>query len=374
VDKFNTANSGLIKINVDGVAGEANVEKLRTDAAGNTMPDLYMLFADAARFQLIADSGRGVDLMPYMRANPELWARVDKDSAAVYTDSKGQLLGLPFVKAYIGIYYNKAIFDAAGVTQFPTTWDGFFDACEKIKASRVAPIAFMTGENSWTTMLMLSHIIGTSDGGVQWLKSTPETVKFTDPVFVQAVEKLQRMMRNYATPDSIGATYAVAASAFNNGMAAMICNGPWMCADFYNTDVAMDGLSRNVVYALAPGGGAIQNENMAYASGSRTKESADAAFEVLKYLASPAVYAEYLNVTSGAPALAIDESLLNIDPIIKKFQSQAVDAPRRYGQFSNCVKQACIDGLGQLLPDLASGTMTPRQFAEQMQRISDSNR
>jgi len=373
VDQFNADHAGSIKINIDGVAGEAVNDKLKTDAAGNTMPDLFTLNADAARFSLIADSGRAVDLMPYMQANPDLWAGVDKDSAAAYTDSQGHLLGLPYTKSYIGIYYNKALFDAAGVTSFPSTWADFITACDKIKASGVAPIAFMTGENSWTTMLMLSHLIGTEAGGVEWLKSTPDTVNFNDPAFVSAVTMLQTLMENYSTPDAIGATYAVAASSFDNGQAAMIANGPWMAADFSNPDVSMAGLADNVVYALAPGGGVIQTENIAFGIGSKDKASADAAFEVLKYMMSPDVYSQYLNITGGSPTFAVDQSLLQLDPIIGAFQPQAIASTLRYGEFANCVKQACIDALGQLLPDLAAGTMTPQQFAAQMQSISDSN-
>lgn len=373
VNQFNADHAGSIKINIDGVAGEAVNDKLKTDAAGNTMPDLFTLNADAARFNLIADSGRAVDLMPYMTANPDLWSGVDKDSAAAYTDSQGHLLGLPYTKSYIGLYYNQALLTAAGVTSIPTTWDEFTAACDKLKASGVAPIAFMTGENSWTTMLMLSHLIGAETGGAAWLKSTPDTVNFNDPAFVNAVGKLQTLMKNYSTPDAIGATYAVAASSFENGQAAIIANGPWMAADFSNPDVSMAGLNKDVVYEPAPGGGVIQAENYAFGIGSKDKASSDAAFEVLKYMMTPNVYSQYLNITGGSPTFTVDQSLLKLDPIIGAFQPQALASTLRYGEFANSVKQACIDALGQLLPDLAAGTMTPQQFASQMQSISDSN-
>lgn len=40
-----------------------------------------------------------------------------------------------------GIFYDKAAFETAGVTDVPTTWAEFLDVCQKIKDSGVGPIA-----------------------------------------------------------------------------------------------------------------------------------------------------------------------------------------------------------------------------------------
>lgn len=40
-----------------------------------------------------------------------------------------------------GIFYDKAAFEAAGVTDVPATWAEFLDVCQKIKDSGVGPIA-----------------------------------------------------------------------------------------------------------------------------------------------------------------------------------------------------------------------------------------
>lgn len=373
VDGFNAEYEGRIRINVDGVAGEAVNEKLKTDAATGTMPDVFFLNADAARFNLIAQSGKAVDLTPYMEANPGLWDRIDKDSAAAYTDDQGNLLGMPYAKSYIGIYYNKALFEAAGLTAFPATWSEFFAACDALKANGVAPLALMTGENSWTTMLVLSHLIGTTEGGMDWLKYKPDEVNFNEPAFIEAVGKLQTILAEYATADAIGATYAVAANHFLNGKAAMIANGPWMAVDFSNTEIALEGLENDVVYVGAPGNGVIQTESISFGIGSSDPKKIEAAFEVLKYLARPEIYVEFLNLSGNSPCIEIDTSLLQLDPINTGFLSQALASETRYGIFVNCVKAAVIDGLGQLLPDLASGALTPETFAQKLQEISDNN-
>jgi len=373
VNKFNEKYAGKIKINIDGVGGEAVNDKLKTDAAADTMPDLFMLYADRARFSVMAESGRVVDLNPYLDKNPELKDRIDKDSAAAYTDKDGKLLGLPYVKGYVGIFYNTDLFNKAGISSFPTTWDEFNEACEKLLKINVAPIAMMTGENSWTTMLILTDILGTDPDGNAWLKGKPEEANFNSPAFIKAVKELQLILSKYSNKDAIGATYAVVANNFLNGKAAMIANGPWMIGDFSNPQTAMPGLDKNVAYALAPGNGTIQMENMSYASGSKDQDKKDASFEVLKFLASDEIYIPYLNLTGNAPCLKVDSSLLELDPINATFMTQALNAKFKYGLFSDAIKPAVNDALSQLLPDLANGKLTPEEFAQKMQEISDKN-
>ena len=374
VENFNKEYEGRIHINVDGVAGEGANDKLRTDAAGGTMPDLFTLSADVSRFSLIADAGVAVDLTSYMEENPDLWERIDKDSAAAYTDDDGKLLGMPYARSYIGIYYNMDLLNKAGVTEIPTTWDEYFDACQKIKDSGVYPNALMTGENSWTTMLMLTFALGSTDEGQKWLEeSTPDTVDLTAPVVVEAVEKLQKMLKDYTTPDAVGASYAVAANNFMNGQAAIVSNGPWMIPELRNTEIAMEGLADNVKYGIGPNSSVCRVENIAYGIGSKDPEKIEAAFEVLKYLAREDVYADFLNASGNVQTIKIDDSLLKLDPINADFLPNAMEAEHQFTQFSNCVKAAVSDGMGQALPGLADGSMAPEEFCEQLQSISDAN-
>lgn len=374
VEGFNKEYEGRIHINVDGVAGEGVSEKLRTDAAGGTMPDLFMLNADAARFNLIADAEVAADLMPYMEKNTELWDRVDKSSADAYRDSQGRLIGMPYARSYIGIYYNMDLLGKAGVNEIPGTWEEYFEACQKIKDSGVYPNALMTGENSWTTMLILTFALGSTPEGQKWLEeSTPETADLTDPAVVAAVEKLQKMFSEYATPDAVGASYAVAANNFMNEKAAIISNGPWMIPELRNPETAAEGLVDNIKYGVGPENSVCRVENISYAIGSKEPEKIEASFEVLKYLARDEVYAGFLNASGNVQTISVDESLLELDPINADFLENAMNAEYQFTRFSDCVKAAVSDGMGQSLPGLADGSMTALEFCEQLQSISDAN-
>lgn len=374
VEGFNKEYEGKIKINVDGVAGGGAEEKLHTDAVSGTMPDIFMLNADAARFNLIADAGAAADLTEYFEKNPDLWDRVDKDAAAAYTDKDGKLLGLPYARSYIGILYNTAMMEEAGVTEIPATWEAFFETCQKLKENGVYPVSLMTAENSWNTQLTMTYTLGSSEEGSKWLKETkPETADFTDPAFIEAVAKIQTMFKDYTTPDAVGATASVACNNFMSGMSAVYVNGPWILGDLTNPDEAYEGLYDDVVYSVGPENSIIASENIAYAIGSTEPEKIEAAFEVLKYIAREDVYAEFLSASGNSPTITMDTSLIETDPLNAALVESALAADYQFPQIANCVKAPVIDAMGQFLPSLADGSMTPEEFAAELQNISDQN-
>ena len=57
------------------------------------------------------------------------------------TDGTYTTYGLGYGMSADGIVYNKATFKKAGIEKFPTTLTGLYDACAKLKAAGVVPVA-----------------------------------------------------------------------------------------------------------------------------------------------------------------------------------------------------------------------------------------
>lgn len=53
----------------------------------------------------------------------------------------GSLKGIAYQPYTSGIFYNKAIFEEAGIEKEPATWAEFLDVCQKIKDAGYAPLA-----------------------------------------------------------------------------------------------------------------------------------------------------------------------------------------------------------------------------------------
>ena len=74
------------------------------------------------------------------------------DKAKSYTD--GKLKVIPYQPYTSGVWYNKAMFEDAGIEAVPTTFDELLDVCEKLKASGVNPMTCDQGDG---TLLLMGY-------------------------------------------------------------------------------------------------------------------------------------------------------------------------------------------------------------------------
>lgn len=121
VADFEAANPN-IKVNVEVSDWDTYWDKLKTQLAANTPPDIFAM--DAPLF--LDYQGRGVllNLQSYVDQNPDMLKDVYPQTLLAYQTPDGYY-GLPRDFQTIVLFYNKDMFDAAGVA-YPTadwTWD-----------------------------------------------------------------------------------------------------------------------------------------------------------------------------------------------------------------------------------------------------------
>lgn len=97
--------------------------------AGSGAPDVaqieyYALPEYAIKENLLDISDKGAaDYKDFY--TPGTWASINYN---------GGIYGLPMDSGPMALFYNKEVFDKAGVTEIPTTWDQFYEAAKKIRA------------------------------------------------------------------------------------------------------------------------------------------------------------------------------------------------------------------------------------------------
>ncbi len=91
-------------------------------------------------YQLMADTGEQFDPSGYLQA-----------VVGYYTDTEGNMLSLPFNSSTPILYYNKDVFEKAGLDpeKAPETWEELIDDSKKIMESGAAKCGFTTGWVSW---------------------------------------------------------------------------------------------------------------------------------------------------------------------------------------------------------------------------------
>ena len=205
---------------------------LSTDIASGTMANIFRIQGVANLSEYI-DNGLILDVQPYLDEDPE-WGGGFTEGALSYYQVPGKegTYAIPMESGLIGVYYNKDLFEKAGVKEFPETWTEFLDAIKKLKASGVIPIAMGT-----QTTYMAGHLH--DQIFYKWLgtdaakKLGSRDMKWTDPEVVETLQFVQDLIDAGAfDKNAAGMTDNIAMTQFQQGEAAMVITGPWNIGTF----------------------------------------------------------------------------------------------------------------------------------------------
>lgn len=205
---------------------------LSTDIASGTMANIFRIQGVANLAEYI-DNGLLLDMAPYLEEDQE-WGKGFTEGALSYYEVPGKegVYGIPMESGLIGVYYNKDLFEKAGITTFPETWTQFTDAITKLKDSGVIPIAM-----GCQTTYMAGHLhdqifykwLGTD--AAKQLGSREKN--WTDPDVVETLGFVKELIDLGAfDKNAAGMTDNIAMTQFQQGEAAMVITGPWNIGTF----------------------------------------------------------------------------------------------------------------------------------------------
>ncbi|MFS0862144.1 ABC transporter substrate-binding protein [Fredinandcohnia sp. 179-A 10B2 NHS] len=374
VEDFNNEHKGKIKVVTEEIAGEQNyVDKMKLLLQSDELPDIGM--SPQGLLDIAYEAGKTVDLTPYLEENPEFKEQFDPASMEVNTFD-GEVHGLPNFKGLIGYFYNKTLFEKAGIDAPAKTWDELFEQFETLKASGITPLSLDTAETGWITSLWFNAMIGSSGSEGLEFMNTYFPTDFNKPYIVDALTKVQTMLQDYTTQDAIGAKYDTAAMHFLNGETAMIANGPWMIGDFDDPAKAKEGLAEEVGVALFPEQTVFDTPEKGFYILSQDKEHQDAAFEFLKELVSPERQYEMLLLKGelpDSPKVEITDEVKEKYPVLADFLVQAKDAENRILYYQKTWYNNVTNEVSNIYPALANGQLTPEEAAKKLTEASLKN-
>ncbi|HEY2000553.1 ABC transporter substrate-binding protein [Paraburkholderia sp.] len=79
-----------------------------------------------------------------------------------------------------GFFYRKDLFEKAGITTEPKTWDEFLEDCKKLKAAGIAPIA-VPAKDSWTLAAWFDYLDLRINGYAFHEQLMAGDIAYTDP-------------------------------------------------------------------------------------------------------------------------------------------------------------------------------------------------
>lgn len=231
LEEFNRLYGDKIKLVIEELpSDDVYVNKMKALAASNSLPDVFD-GKNGVRELAIAN-GTARNLLPYLEEDPE-WKKYVGDMAIkANTNEDGNLYSISYSQRIIGYYYNKSMFEKAGIKP-AETWEEFMSNCEALKKAGFTPFANATGENAWTVNLLLGAMIGTANEAGNKLMNEKPVTNFNTPEVINALENIKKILTDYSNTDALGAVYANAANVFCQEQAAMIDGASQLQIDMF---------------------------------------------------------------------------------------------------------------------------------------------
>lgn len=375
IEEFETQYEGQYELNVIEIPGDAaHEDRVMARAAAGDVPDITT--GNVGLMQDLRDTGLMLELTQYLDADPEWGDSFHPNAFDYYYTDDGELYALPYSRDNVGIYYNTRLFEEAGVDEFPTTWDEFFEASEQLKQSGVIPFAM---SRAWIAGLMMVNMVGTQPGGEEWLTTMDYEMRWSgnEPAMAGAELLREYVQAGYTQEGTTAAPYAEAATLFLQGQAAMIANGPWMINNIKGIGAeTIEGLYDNVEYEISPGSGIISIfGEAAFASGADTEATAEGAVAFLKLATSrEQMINQMLLVTRGGtvPVDLTEEEAEQIDPLLVSINEKAAQAENTFPHLQLAFPQAMFDEFVNFWPAHIDGSITTDEFLQALDDRIDS--
>jgi raffinose/stachyose/melibiose transport system substrate-binding protein len=369
---YNAEHKG-VKVEFKYLENEAFKAKLPT-----------MLQADESRPDLFYSWGGGVmqaqDKAGFLKDVTKDVAPWESELAPTAVDAfkvDGKVVGVPFEVGEVAFYYNKKLFDKAGVkAEDIQTWDDFLGAVKKLKAAGITPIVVGGGEK-WPMHFYYSYLV-MRIGGEHALADAKagKDGGFKNPTFVEAGKRLRELAAlEPFQPGYLSTKHAESAGIFGDGKAAMDLMGQWLLSMQGPNSTSGKGLAEEDIgilsFPVLPGGKGKATDTLGGINGWLVSKSAPPEavdflkfFSQEKYAKEAAAKAAYIPVVKGS------ESAFT-DPLFKRLANDL--SKTTYHQ--NYFDQDLGPSVGRVINDVsvavAAGQMTPEAAAAAIQEAAE---
>jgi multiple sugar transport system substrate-binding protein len=229
-DEFEKQNPN-IKVEIELTPFQQYWTKLEAATTGGQMPDV--IWMSAANFEKYAINGMllpldeniknaGIDMNKYVEGTTKLY------------QMDGQQYGMPKDVDSIAMWYNKELFDKAGV-EYPTdewTWEDMKKAAIKIQSTLDGVYGVVLPLND--AQASYYNVIPQNEGFV--ISEDKKTSGYGDPNTIEAISMIKDLMDSGASPDYTTVVENKANEMFQSGQVAMLYDGAWRAVEFNHNE------------------------------------------------------------------------------------------------------------------------------------------
>jgi raffinose/stachyose/melibiose transport system substrate-binding protein len=358
-----------VTINLETRSIDDQKTALRQAAGTDAFPDIYFMWSGLGLGGEFVDAGLSLPLDKYYteygwdtRLNPAAVAAAKQYGDGHYHGIMSEVHGQV-------IFYRKDVFQKAGITSVPTTYDELMAANDKLVTAGYNPMEF-GGTVNWHLMRLLDNIIETKCG-----TETHDQLKKMDaswattPCVAEAFTDLKTWSEKYITPNFMAMDNNESTQLLYSGKVAMALEGDWFNGQLVNDQQDTDNYG---IFLFPTGTGRLYSFAQGNYIGANSKHP-DVAADFLNYFNSDEVQQKYLGVW-GAVSVAVN---------VKATNPSALDAAwppifaAATGTFQNADQAFPLDittEYWRIQNQVAIGGMDPSQAGVEFQKFIDSHK
>jgi raffinose/stachyose/melibiose transport system substrate-binding protein len=328
-------------------------------------PDIFQSWGGGVLKQY-GDAGLVQDLTPALAENG--WGDSFQPGPLSLYTFDGQTFGVPWNAGMVGFWYNKNLFEQAGIAQPPATWTELLDTVQKLKDAGITPIAL--GErDKWPGHFYWVYLATRIGGREAFEKAYNREGSFADPSFVEAGAKLKELvdLQPFQT-GFLGAGYGDHQSLMANGLAAMELMGHW--APGANSGVAEDVdaymESRGwFPFPTVEGGAGSPTDALGGGDGFAIgKNAPPEAIEFVRFLTSVENQTRLVEVGMAVPPTVKGAEAALEDELLKEVQQRAAEAEYYQLYYDQYLPPAVGAAVNDATQGLFAGTASPEEVAQ----------
>ncbi|HEY8532568.1 MAG TPA: extracellular solute-binding protein [Micromonospora sp.] len=378
VDEFNKNSS--VKAEFRAFPNAWYKLKLQTAIDALNTPDVFLNWGGASLAQYVKE-GLVADLTPTLRENPDV-ANAFLPSVLEVGKVDGKQYGLPMNGIQpVLLFYNKAVFDQAGV-QPPQTFDDLLTLVDEFKKQGIVPIA-LPGTQTWTMLMWLEYLLDRIGGPEKFEAiAAGKDGAWADPAVRRALELCQELVRRGAFGDNFASiTYDAAGSPrmLAKGEAAMILMGSWEYPSqlSYHPDFVASGNLGWTTFPTVPGGTGdpknVVGNPSNYFSVRADRPATKAAIEFLMRTLTSESHINALIKSGQVPAVkGVESKLAGTDTAdFTTFTYKLVaEAPSFTQSWDQALPSTVANEMLENLRRLFLLEITPDEFVQKMEAVS----
>jgi len=364
VSDFEAANPGDT-VTIVNRGTDDHKTAIRVAAGTDKGPDIYFMWAGLGLGGEYVKAGLSLPLDKYYAEYKWDDALMPAALSFSHMYAAGRH-GVPSTFRGEALYYNKALFEKAGITALPANYDELVADAEKLKAAGIPAITF-GGTVNWHVMRLMDVILESKCGADKHDALKEMTLKWSEEACAaESFTELQKWGKNYILSPFMGIDDAQAFNLFVADRAAMVLEGDWLvgmldeAGKLDQIDFFPFPTGTNRLYGFAD-----------YNYISSKSKNPDLAAKFLAYLASTPVQQEALG-SFGTTSINKNVVYGDMRPLDKKWLDVFNTYSKVYLNGDQAFPLDVTTEYWRVINEVVGGNMAPADAVKAMQTFIDN--